>query len=130
MSDIFDVLLVILIVSGIVFLYAAIYLLLKLSKTTDVIRDDVRRLTDETIPLMLNLQALADSAQESFEAVNEYKNSLSTSVQRISTVTSEFQRLYNIIHEQLEPSVIGLASTLSGLRKGIQTFIDTWRQPR
>ena len=130
MSEINDVLFDILIVSGILFLYAAIYLLLKLSKTIDAIRNDVQKLTDETIPLMQNLRSLADSAEQSIETINTYKDSLTTSVERVSTVTKEFQRLYNIIHEQLEPSVIGLASTLSGLRKGIQTFIDTWRQPR
>ena len=102
--------------------------LLRVSKTIAFLQKELAELNLSIVPLLKRLDTLAEKAEDTLVEFSEHKESLADSVEYIRKITRNVYRLEHIVQEQIEPSLLSFASVLSGIRKGIQGFADSWRK--
>ena len=124
-----DFLLALLIVAAIVFLIVAVVVMIRLLRLVDSMRNEFIRFGDETAPLIRKLHEVAEQAEHSFSTINQNADTIRNSVQAVKTIVDNVYNLHDLLYQQVAPSVTGLASTLAGIRRGLQAFIDRLRQP-
>ena len=127
MATVQHILLLALTAGGIILVVVLTVVLLRVARLLQQLSTDVRRISDETIPTLKRMQQIADRTEEALTVITDNRAAVTTAVENVRKVTDNIYRLENLLQEQVEPSVRGLASRLSGLRKGIDTFLDTWR---
>ena len=123
-----DILLLVLLAGGIVLVFVMITVLRSLRSTLAAISADVQRLSDEAVPVLRKVQQVAEQSSEALTVISENRGKLSAAAENIRKVTENIYRLENLLQEQLEPSVAGLARRLAGVRHGIDAFFETWRR--
>jgi hypothetical protein len=124
-----DILLALLLLAGIIFLVVGTVVLLRLMKTMEAMRAEAQRFREEATPLLRKMQDVADEAEHSLSIISRNGDTITTSVQRFKTMVDRVYHLHDLLYGQLAPSVTGLAATLAGIRRGLQTFFDQLRQP-
>lgn len=130
MDTLQEILLLILLVGGIALIGVLISVLLSMRRTLETIGNDIRRLSDETVPLLLKIEETIEMTKQALTVVHENRERLAAATEFIRKVTANIYRLESLLQEQIEPSVEGLARRLAGLRRGVDTFVDRWRQGR
>lgn len=130
MSEFNSTLVSLLLLSGIVLAGALVYVLLRLVSTLRVLEHEVTTLTETVKPLLEKAERLTERADLTLAMFQEHRDALSASVEYIRKVTANVYRLQNIVQQQVEPSLTSFASMLGGARRGIATFIETWRRSR
>lgn len=130
MATIQDILYLLLTTGSIVLVGILVVVALRISRLLQRLSQDIRRITDETVPTLKRLQQAAERADEAMTVVTDNRAAVSNAVENLRQVTENIYRLENILQEQVEPSVVGLAQRLAGLRRGIDTFLETWRNRR
>lgn len=130
MATIQDILYLLLTTGSIVLVGILVVVALRISRLLQRLSQDIRRITDETVPTLKRLQQAAERADEAMTVVTDNRAAISNAVENLRQVTENIYRLENILQEQVEPSVVGLAQRLAGLRRGIDTFLETWRNRR
>lgn len=130
MATLQNVLLLALTVGGIILVVIMIFVLLRIARLLQQASDDLRRIGDETVPALRRLQQVADRADEALTVITDNRASVTSAVENVRKVTENIYRLENVLQEQVEPAVIGLAQRLAGFRRGIDTFLATWRNRR
>jgi uncharacterized protein YoxC len=128
MDAIQDILLLILTIGGIVLAIVLISSILRINRLIDQIRGDIQRISDEAIPTLRQSREVAARTEDALSVITDNRPAITSAVENVRKVTENIYRLEQILQEQVEPSVVGLAHRLSGLRKGIDSFITTWRQ--
>jgi hypothetical protein len=121
-------LLSILLVLGSFLIVVIIFLIFRVAKTVAALQQEVTSLNSKMVPLLERIATLTDSTQQTMEMIAENRDAISATVENFRKVSRNILRLEEILQRQVEPSLIGLASVLGGLRKGIQTFSDSWRR--
>ncbi|MCB2204161.1 DUF948 domain-containing protein [bacterium] len=130
MATLQDVLYLLLTAGSIVLVCVLIVVALRISRLVLRLGEDVRRITDETVPALKRVQQVTDRTDEALTVVTDNRAAVSNAVENLRKVTENIYRLENILQEQVEPTVTGLAQRLAGLRRGIDTFLETWRKRR
>lgn len=130
MSELNSTLVSLLLLSGIVLAGALVYVLLRLVSTLRVLEREVTTLTGTLSPLLEKADRLTERAEETLVMFQEHRDSLAASVENIRRVTANVYRLQNIVQQQVEPSLTSFASMLGSARRGIATFIETWKRGR
>ena len=130
MDTLQDILLTLLMVGGIVIVGVFVSVMLAVRRAIDNIGADVRRLTEEMLPMLAKMQETVDQTKDALSVITENRATLSAAANNIRKVTENIYRLENILQEQLEPGITGLARRLAGIRRGIETFLDNWRRER
>lgn len=125
-----DILLLVLLAGGIVLVFVLISVLRTTRTTLENISTDIRRLSDQTLPVLTKVQEVAEQTGEAMTVISENREKLTAAAEYVRKVTENIYRLENILQEQVEPGVVGLAKRLAGLRKGIDVFLDNWRTRR
>ncbi len=125
-----DILLLVLLVGGIVLVLVLISVLRATRKTLENISDDIRRLSDQTIPVLAKVQEVAEQTGEAMKVISENREKLTAAAEYVRKVTENIYRLENVLQEQVEPGVVGLANRLAALRRGIDVFLENWRARR
>ncbi|MBE0644814.1 MAG: hypothetical protein IH600_12090 [Bacteroidetes bacterium] len=125
-----DILLLVLLVGGIVLVFVVISVLRSTKTAIENISNDIRRLSDETIPVLAEVREVAEQTSEALKVVSENREKLTAAAEYVRKVTENIYRLENLLQEQVEPGVAGLARRLSGIRRGIDVFLDKWRAGR
>lgn len=130
METIQDILLLLLLIGGLVLVGVLISVLLSMRRTIETIGSDIRRLSDETVPVLGKIQETVEQTGEALTVITENRATLAAAAENVRKVTENIYRLENLLQEQVEPGVAGLARRLAGLRRGIDTFLAQWRQGR
>ncbi len=123
-----DILLLLLLTGGVILIFVLVTVLRSVRRTLDTISADIHRLSDEAVPVLRKVQQVADQSSEALTMISENRGKLSAAAENIRKVTENIYRLENMLQEQLEPSVAGLARRLAGIRQGIDAFFETWRR--
>jgi len=105
-----------------------IYVLIKVSKTISTLQFEISNLNRSIVPLFEQVNSLVVRVDKTLDSFSEHREALSEAVNNIRNVTRHVYRLESALHDQLEPSILGIASTLSGVRKGILAFSENWRK--
>lgn len=130
MTDVNSVLFSLLLLAGLALASTLIYVLYRLSQTLRVLEHEVTTLTRTVAPLLEKAESLTEQADATLRMFQEHREALAVSVEYIRKTAGNIYRLENIIQEQVEPSLQGIASVLAGARRGLAAFIDTWRRGR
>ena len=125
-----DILLLILMVGGIVLTIILITVLLRTHKLIQQAQHDLKRISDEAVPALRRSQQVAARTEEALTVITDNRQAVTNAVENIRRMTENLYRLENILQQQVEPSVIGLANRLAGIRRGIDSFLATWRSRR
>lgn len=130
MDTLQDILLLLLLIGGLALVGVLISVLLSVRKTLETIASDIRRLSDETMPVLGSIQETVERTGEALTVITENRENIAAATRNVRKVTENIYRLENLLQEQVEPGVAGLARRLAGLRRGIDTFLAQWRQGR
>ncbi|GEM_PF-1330552 len=130
MDAIQDILLLILTIGGIVLTIILITVLLRFHKLLQQAQYDLKRISDEAVPALRKSQQVAARTEEALTVVTDNRMAVTNAVENVRKVTENLYRLENILQQQVEPSVVGLANRLAGIRRGIDSFLSTWRSKR
>jgi chromosome segregation ATPase len=125
-----EILILVLLIGGIALIGVLISVLLSMRRTLETIGTDIRRLSDETVPLLVKIEETIEMTKQALTVVEENREKLAAATNFVHKVTENIYRLESMLQDQIEPSVAGLARRLSGLRRGVDTFVDRWRQGR
>jgi len=125
-----DILLLILTIGGIVLTVILITVLLRMHKLIQQAQLDLKRISDEAVPALRRSQQVAARTEEALTVITDNRPAVSSAIENVRKVTENIYRLENILQQQVEPSVIGLANRLAGIRRGIDSFLATWRNRR
>ena len=128
MTSINSTLLSVLLTLGSVLIVVIIYLIFRIARTVTALQAEVRSLNSAMLPLLERVSALAESTHETLEIVSEHRDTIGATVENFRKLSRNILRLEEILQRQVEPSLVGLASVLGGIRKGIQTFSESWRR--
>jgi len=128
MDSIQDILLLILTVGGIALSIVLISAIVRINRLVEQIRGDIQRLADEAVPTLQKSREVAARTEDALSVITDNRRSISTAVENVRKVTENIYRLEQILQEQLEPSVVGLAKRLAGLRTGVESFLAAWRR--
>lgn len=124
------ILLLILTLGGIVLIVVIIASLLRFNRLMQQIKVDLKRISDEAVPALKKSQQVAARTEEALTVITDNRQTITNAVGNIHKVTENLYRLENILQKQVEPSVVGLANRLSGIRRGIDSFLASWRSKR
>ena len=130
METLQEILLLLLTIGGLVLVGVLISVLVSMRKTLETMGSDIRRLSDETIPILGQIKETIEQTGEALTVITENREKFAAAAENVRKVTDNIYRLESLLQEQIEPSVVGLARRLSGLRRGIDTFLAQWRQGR
>ncbi|MDX9758770.1 MAG: hypothetical protein RBU27_06380 [Bacteroidota bacterium] len=130
MDTLQEILILVLLIGGIALIGVLISVLLSMRRTLETIGTDIRRLSDETVPLLVKIEETIEMTKQALTVVEENREKLAAATNFVHKVTENIYRLESMLQDQIEPSVAGLARRLSGLRRGVDTFVDRWRQGR
>ncbi len=130
MATLQNVLLILLSVGGVVLIIILTVVLLRIARLLQQATEDLRRIGDETVPTLKRLQQVADRTDEALTVITDNRASVTQAVDNLRKVTENIYRLENILQEQVEPAVTGIAQRLAGFRRGIDTFLETYRNRR
>ncbi|MFZ1730594.1 MAG: hypothetical protein WBQ23_06665 [Bacteroidota bacterium] len=122
-----DILLIVLLIGGIVLTFVLISVLRSTQKTLEDIGKDIRQLSTEATSVFKKVDQVAAQASEALNVISENRGKLSAAAENIRKVTENIYRLENLLQEQLEPGVAGLARRIAGIRRGIDSFLASWR---
>jgi len=128
MAETQDILLLLLTEGGIALTIVLIAVLVRVLKLLQRVTHDIRRLSDEAVPTLKNMQQTAQRTDEALTVITDNRQTITTAVDNLRKVTENIYRLENTLQEQVEPTIISLANRLSGIRKGIDTFVEAWRK--
>jgi hypothetical protein len=128
MTGVNSTLLSILLGLGSILVVIIIFLIFRVAKTVAALQLEVTQLNRSILPLLERIATLTDSTQQAMEVITENRESITAATENFRKVSRNILRLEEILQRQVEPSLIGFASVLGGLRKGIQTFSDSWRR--
>lgn len=127
MDTLQDILLVLLTGAGVILLFVLIRVLLRAQRLLQGVDANVRRISDEAVPTLRNLQQVTERTEEALRVITDNREKVTAAVDNLHKVTENIYRLENILQQQVEPTVVSLANRLAGLRKGIDTFFASWR---
>lgn len=130
METLQEILLLLLTIGGLVLVGVLISVLVSMRKTLETMGSDIRRLSDETIPVLGQIKETIEQTGEALTVITENREKFAAAADNVRKVTDNIYRLESLLQEQIEPSVVGLARRLAGLRRGIDTFLAQWRQGR
>jgi hypothetical protein len=128
MTGINSTLLSILLMLGSCLIVVIVFLIVRVAKTVATLQEEMTTLNRSILPLLERIAALTDTTQQAMEIIAENRDAIATTVDNARKVSRNVLRLEEILQRQVEPSLIGIASVLGGLRKGLQTFADSWRR--
>jgi peptidoglycan hydrolase CwlO-like protein len=123
-----DILLIVLLIGGIVLTFVSISMLRSSQKTLETIGKDIQRLGNEAASVFSHVERVAEQASEALTIISENRVKISAAAENIRKVTENIYRLENLLQEQLEPGVAGLARRIAGVRRGIDAFFESWRR--
>lgn len=127
MATMQQVLLLLLTIGGIALVVVLTIALIRVARLLEQLTEDMRRIGEEMVPTLQHVQSMSLKAEEALSVVADNRAAVSSAVDNLRKVTENIYRLETIVQEQVEPSLTGLANRLSGLRKGIDSFLQTWR---
>jgi Na+-transporting methylmalonyl-CoA/oxaloacetate decarboxylase gamma subunit len=128
MAETQNILLILLTVGGIALTIVLIAVLFRILNLLQHVMQDIRRLSDEAVPTLKQLQQVAERTDEALQVITDNKLAVAEAVGNLRKVTENIYRLENILQEQVEPTFVSIANRLSGFRKGIDTFFAAWRK--
>ncbi|MCZ7555811.1 MAG: hypothetical protein M5R41_05345 [Bacteroidia bacterium] len=128
MDVIQNLLWIVLLAGGIALVVVLIMVLLRLKSSIELLLQEVQRFGDRTEPILEKLEKVAVKTEEALEMITENREALSEATGYIRKVAANIYRIENALQEQIEPSVMALARRLSGVRRGIETFLDVLRR--
>jgi predicted PurR-regulated permease PerM len=128
MATIQQILILLLTAGGIALAVVLVMVLFRVVRLLQQLTEDMRRIGDEMVPTLKHVQSMTLKAEEALSVVSDNREAVSQAVENLRKVTENIYRLENILQEQVEPSLTGLAYRLSGIRKGIDSFFETWRK--
>jgi endonuclease III len=130
METIQEILLLMLSVGGLVLMGVLVTVMISMRRTLDKIGDDIRRLSDETVPLLEKIEETIELTKIALSVITENREKISAASEYVRKVAANIYRIENMLQEQIEPSVAGLAQRLVGLRRGVDTFLEIWHRGR
>lgn len=130
MDAIQDIVLLILTIGGIVLTVILITVMLRSLRLLQQAQHDLKRISDESVAALRKSQQLAARAEEALTVITDNRPAITNAVENMRKMTENIYRLENILQQQVEPSVIGLANRLVGIRRGIDSFLSTWLNKR
>lgn len=130
METIQEILLLLLSLGGLVLMGVLVTVLISVRRTLETIGNDIRRLSDETVPLLEKIEETIDLTKEALSVITENREKLSAASEYVRKVAANIYRIENMLQEQVEPGVAGLVRRLAGFRSGIDTFLESWHRGR
>lgn len=133
MDTIQEILLLLLSLGGLVLMGVLVSVLFSVRRTLETIGNDIRRLSDETVPLLEKIEETIELTKDALSVITENREKLSAASEYVRKVAANIYRIENMLQEHVEPGVAGLARRLAGFRRGIDTFLENWhrgREPR
>ena len=128
MTDLNSTLLSILLILGSVLIVVIMYFVFRMSKTISALQHEVTTLNMSIAPLLERITHLTDSTHTAMEMITEYRDAIGVTIENFRKLSRNVLRLEEILQRQVEPSVVGLASVIGSMRKGIQSFSESWRR--
>lgn len=130
METLQEILLLLLTIGGLVLVVMLITVLVSMRKALQTIGSDIRKLSDQSMPILEQVKVTIEQTGEALTVITDNRETLAAAAENVRKVTENIYRLESILQDQIEPSAIGLARRLAGLRRGIDTFLAQWRQGR
>ncbi len=125
-----DILLIAVLIAGIVLIGVLISVLLSMRRTLVTIGEDVRRLSDEIAPVINKVQEVATQTSEVLAIIEENREKFAAATENVRRMTANVYRLQNLLQEQIEPGLTGIARRIAGVRSGVEAFLERWRRGR
>ena len=130
MSELNEVLLSIIMILGSLVLIVLVFVLVKVSKSLRSMEEQVTNLSTDIRPLVQRLTSITEEGQSLLADINEQKDILENSVLKVRDITESTYRLYNSLYSEVAPTVDTLTGFLASVRRGVQTFVSTWKSGR
>ena len=128
MSDLTNILYILLLLLGCVLVAYAIFTLKRLLTTVDTLRSDIHDIKEELIPAMKNISTLSEQARITLEDFEPHRQEVGRAIGSISRFMENVVRIQEIIVDRIEPSLSELGSILVGVTKGLRTFSAAWKK--
>jgi len=130
MAEINDGLLSVMLVLGSLVLLVVIFVLVKISNTLQRMQEEMAKLSNEVHPLLERVTAVSEQSETLLRELNAQKEHIEYSVMRVRDITDSLYRSYSSLYVELAPTVDSTARFLARVRRGIETFLETWRTAR
>jgi uncharacterized protein YoxC len=123
-----NILVLLLLLAGVMLIIVLTKVLLRVGRTIEEMKKEFLLLNSEILPLVHRLERVAEQGEAAIAILNESRESVRTAVANVRWMSERTRALYEMVHTQIEPPLRGLASTLAGLRRGVDTFSATWKK--
>ena len=127
MTDLTNILLVILLVLGCVVLVYVVLLVRRTITSLETLTKEVADIKEELIPAMRNLSALSEQAKTTLQDLETQKQNLDATINYAKRFTANIVRVQESILERVEPPIQEFGSMLQSLSKGLRSFFAAYR---
>lgn len=128
MSELANVLLIILLVLGCILIGYAIFTLKRLVESMGVLQKEIQDLKKDLVPAIQNISSLSEQARLTLQDIEAQKDILESALVNVRRFTSNIVRVQENFLERVEPPINEFTSFLSGIGKGFQAFTSSWRR--
>ena len=126
MTELNSTLLSVVLLLGTLLIVAVIIIIIRIAKTIGTMQAEITTLTRTVVPLVERMNSLTVQVERTLEIVSEHRSAITESVENIRRVTRNIARVQQLVQDQIEPPLAEFASLLSGIRRGVTTFVDRW----
>jgi uncharacterized protein YoxC len=130
MTELNDTLLTVILILGSLVLIVLTVVLLKVADSLKHMETEVARLTNEVMPLIERLSGVSAQAELMLNDLAQQKDAIETSVLRIRDMADSVYYSFQSLYVEVAPTVDTLAAFLRNARRGINTFLATWKGGR
>jgi uncharacterized protein YoxC len=130
MAELNDILLSVILILGSLVLIVLIFVLVRVSNSLQSVEAEVKKLTADLQPLIQRITGITEQAQTLLNEINEQKDILETSVMRVRDMSESIYEVFRGLYVELAPTVESVSMFLARIRRGVTTFLDTWKAAR
>jgi uncharacterized protein YoxC len=123
-----NILILMLLLAGVVLIVVLTKVLLRVGRTIEEMKKELMLLNSEIRPLVHRLERVAEQGEAAVAILNESRDGIRTAVANVRWMSERTRALYEMVHTQIEPPLRAFATTLAGLRRGVDTFSTTWKK--
>lgn len=130
MSDVQNILLILLILFGCALIGYLIFVLKRIVETIIVLQKEIRDLKTEVVPAIQQIALLSEQARATLQNFESHRDDLGLILSNTRAFSDNVLRLQSIVVDQIEPPLERAATLIGGIVKGFEAFTNSWKRSR
>jgi uncharacterized protein YoxC len=105
----------------------AIPTIIQIRRTAKNAEISIQSLNQNLPGILTNVDEITTNVTQATQSIGQNIDGLKEVVNKFHLVADDVVQFEQTIREEIEPPILGTLGTLSGILKGVRTFIEVWR---